>query len=134
MATAAQIYTVTIQSVEIKSRTPFGPRYSWQTGENYEYYLNITGVQADGSKVYFNTPTDLEMHIASAPGVAVVTWYNDGKGKWMSKPESYCVSSGQSGVGSSPASLVKIGDKISVKGKVKQVYKSGVALSNIKRV
>lgn len=127
-----QQFIVNVESVEVKTRDAFGPRYAWQTGERYNVYLNIVGTDQHGKKVYINTP-GIEMNVTSAGGVAVVTYY--GSNDWVNQGESYCVSDkGADRAVCAASPRVVAGNTISIWGKIKQTYKSGYSLNYVQLI
>ncbi len=126
------MYTITIDKVELKQGTPFGPRYSWETGEKYTLFLNVTAHDETGLMIYFNTPS-IEMRVTAGGGVAIVTY--DASNDWVQAGDNYCVGANQSTRNGNAASAkLTVGETITIKGKIKKEYRNAVALNYVKRI
>lgn len=118
----AQQFTLTIKSVEVCQRAEFGPHYSWQSGEHYEIYLNVTAIDHNGNIVYFNSPA-ITMSVASAGGVAVVTY---GKANAFISPGSdYVVTKENTNSAKTSQAKINVGDTIVVQARIKKMYANG---------
>jgi hypothetical protein len=124
-----QTFTLDIADIKARNRTPFGPRYAWETGERDEVYLNVTARDEQGNTVYFNTPA-VSRTVLSGPGCAVVT-YGD-ENAWLTPPEAYSVTANQQ---ARPGSgvwqhKIAVGQRITVKARLKKTYKNGCYVIN----
>lgn len=134
----ANNYMIRVENIELKDRSPSGPRYSWQMGERVELYLNITGYCEElDAMIYFNTPS-IDRIITSGPGAAVVIYRNSGTGdtnQWLTIPTGYTVFSGESTPKTTdPQPLIQVGQDIVVRGSIKKIYASGLSLTRVKLV
>ena len=129
-----ETFELTVKQVEIKNRTPFGPRYAWQQGERDEVYLNVTAQDTAGHTVWFSAGA-ISRTVMSGPGCAVVT-YGD-HNAWLHAPQAYAVTANMK---ARPGSgqfepQVGAGERITVRGLVKKTYPNGgYVLSRVRLV
>ena len=114
--------TGTVERAELKHRPPYDPyigRYDPLPTERRDYYLDVTLRLDDGSTVYFNT-TSGRMTISVCPGAAVVTISIDGgAADFLEEVKGNAVATAEKPNANSIRPLVKVGDTITVTGRVK---------------
>jgi hypothetical protein len=127
-----QAFEIVVESVKLEKRDKMGPRYAWQTGEQYEVYLNIVGRTIDGDLVYINTP-GMDMTVTTGGGAAVVLY--GAENDWILPAEDYCVTKDSSTLKKATEAKIKVGQFLKVTGKVKKEYADGAkALNYVKLV
>lgn len=123
--TTTETVTVTgvVERAELLKQTPFRPLYYGDIRERYEYRLDVALRLEDGQAVYFKSPAG-RMSVGAAPGIAVVVYSVEGGAReWMREERP----TGDAGACATPGKpntnhlvpLVKVGDTITVTGRVK---------------
>lgn len=127
-----------VLEVTRKERDPY-MTYAWQSGENKEIYLAIKGETVEsGTTVYFDSPA-CTRHIASAPGVAIVTYHiKGGSAQWFVEQEGDPVATPGKKNTNKLVNLVEAGDIIEIDGRVaEKVSRAGnkyYKVTHVKRV
>lgn len=112
-----------VERCDLKDRPPYDPyigRYDPLPTERKDYYLDVCVRLPDGSAVYFKTPGTARMTCSCCPGAAVVTYRIDGSaGDWLEEIDGSGVATAERANTNGIRPKVKVGDTITVAGRVK---------------